>query len=222
MEQNETTIKKVIRQAQKLCPKEILLLINGSRDRSLDIALSHTITSIVYPFALGQDMWRAIGAGEATGEVWLFLAGDRVILAEDLQPFVLACYDGVDIALPKGRSDVYHAQTDDDVVNLAKRFLNRLLEQQTLGFSSMVDLPFAMTREAASGIGVNHLLIPPLAHAIAIEKGMRIERPHMVKEGLPSKKRKEDAKIRKQKMLTIIGDHLEALAYVQAKKAVDS
>lgn len=220
VQQNEKTIKKVLRQAEKLHPKEILIVANGSQDRSLDIILSYSsysLTTFVYPFPLGQDVWRSIGASEASGDVWLFLGGDKVVFAEELQPFIHACYQGVDVALRKSS-----ATGDLNTIQLAKTYLNNFLERAELGFSSMIDLPFAITKQAAGSIGVKHLLVPPLAHAIAIEKGLRVERSYRVKEVLLPKKKPSENANRKQRYLTSLGDHLEALCYLHERFTEDS
>lgn len=95
----EKTIGAVLRQVERLRPKEIIVIVNGCRDHTLEVVCSHPVTCVVYPFVLGHDVGRAVGAGEASGEVLLFADGDIVVPAETLQSFANACYRGADIAL---------------------------------------------------------------------------------------------------------------------------
>ncbi|MDF2680090.1 MAG: glycosyltransferase [Brevibacillus sp.] len=210
VQQDEKTIRKVIKQVERLVPKEILMIIHGSQDQSVDLVLnssSYGRTCYIYPFPLGEELWRSIGAKEATGDVWLFLNGDTVISAEELLPFVRACYRGIDIALRK-EAPITQAGT----IPLVKTYINSLINQEQLGVSSMSDLPLAMTQKAATCIGLEHLLTPPLAHVIAIEKGLRVEAVHRMKEAGQGKQRLPiDQKWIKE--WTCLGDHMEAVAY---------
>jgi len=220
--QSEKTVRRLLKQVEKLCPKEIIVVANGSRDDSIDILLSHSTYSLqvyVYPFALGQDVWRAIGAREATGDVWLFLDADTVIQAEELQPFAIACYRGVDIALQRAKAPSPTDVPDRGTAMLARAYLNNLLAHDELGTSSMCDVPFAITRTAASRIGIHHLLIPPLAHAMAIDIGLRIERSHRIKEAFQAQRGRLCKGKQAWSELTSIGDHLEAIHYVAERYA---
>ncbi|MGG1661009.1 glycosyltransferase family 2 protein [Brevibacillus sp. NRS-1366] len=220
--QSEKTVRKLLKQVEKLCPKEIIVVVNGSRDESIDIVLSYTTYTLkvyVYPFALGEDVWRSIGAREASGDVLLFLDADTVIHAEELQPFAIACYKGVDIALQRAKPSSIPGVLDRSTVMLARTYLNNLLEHNELGTSSMCDVPFAITRTAASRIGIQHLLIPPLAHAMAIDIGLRIERSHCIKEALQAHRGRLFKGKKAWRDLTSLGDHIEAIQYV-AKRCV--
>lgn len=210
VQQNEKTIKQVIKQAERLRPKEMVLIVHGSCDRSVDLLFQTPAcdrTCYIYPFPLGEEAWRPIGAKEATGEVWLFLSGDTVIPAEELLPFIRACDCGVDIALRKES-----LAAGNGTVTLAKTYLNSLTNQEALGFASMSELPFAITREAASRIGLEHLLVPPLAQVVACEKGLRVEAVHRPKE-VEKGKQKRPLRTSKMRELTRLGDHLEAVEY---------
>ncbi len=212
VQQDEKTIRQVIRQVERLLPKEIVIIMHGSQDHSVDIVLQSTLydrTCLIYPFPLGDDLWRSIGAKEVTGDVWLFLSGDWVIQAEDLVPFVRACYQGIDIALRKEEIPNVLPGT----VTLAKSYINSLLDQKQLGLSSMCELPLAITKHAATSIGLDHLLTPPLAQVIAVEKGLRIETvQHFLKEANQGRQKGHDSKSR-LRQLTSLGDHMEAVAY---------
>ncbi|GED71872.1 hypothetical protein BRE01_55740 [Brevibacillus reuszeri] len=216
----EKTVKKILKQVEKLCPKEIIVVINGSQDSSIDVVLSYSTYSLkvfFYPFALGEDVWRSIGAREAAGDVWLFLDANTVIRAEELQPFAKACYKGVDIALQRSQNKTTTEVQTTGTVMLARNFLNHLLAQGDLGTSSMCDVPFAITSQAAAQIGFQHLLIPPLAQAVAIEKGLRLERSHRIKETVSSEKERLLDGKKAWRELTSLGDHLEAIHYIHER-----
>lgn len=224
VQQDERTVKQVLEQVAKLSPKEIILVVNGSRDSSIERILMHKspiITSYVYAFPLGQDVWRSIGAREANGDVWLFLSASSVIAASDLQPFVTACYQGLDVSLRKTATTAYLStrnEEDMDKVTLAKAYLNHMLDQREK-FTSMIDLPIAITREAAFQIGIHHLLVPPLAHAIAVNKKLRIGQSHRLKEERRPLKAQRSSVRREERMNMRLGDHLEAVHYVNQMKS---
>lgn len=209
VQQHDKTILKVLKQIEKLRPMEIVVIVNGSKDQSLSKLLSFTsypLTAYVYPFALGEDIWRGIGAKEATGDVWLFLEADQVLAAKELQSFVRTCYRGADVALGKRMEKARRQAKEQDPVLLVKAFLNHLGERDELGTSSMSDLPFAITQNAASIIGVHHFVVPAVAHAIALQNRLRIVRSRVQ---LPSRIEK-----RENHRQTLLKDHLEALNYV--------
>lgn len=219
VQQHEKTIKKVLKEIEKLRPMEIVLIVNGCKDHSLKKILaysSYPLTAFVYPFALGDDVWRAIGAKEASGDVWLFLDADNIVAAEDMQSFVRTCYQGADIALRKHTESRRHPSLEQNTVLLAKAFLNSLVEHPELGATSMADLPFAMTRQAASIIGVQHLVVPAVAHAIAMQKQLRVVPSHITGSAKLSRKSAPRPKTQTDANQTALGDHLEAINYVMA------
>lgn len=210
--QDERTIKQQLEQIERLYPKEILLVVHGSNPSTIDSILSReseVTTAFVYPFSLGRDVWRSIGAGEARGDVWLFLEGGNVIPAEELQSFVSACYHGLDVALRENQLANWHTS---DLSKTARSYLNLLLDHAK-PTTSMIDLPFAITRTAAERIGVRHLLIPPLAHAIAVKNRLRVESTGSLQKQKRHNRRKKCMGSRKQQEL-LLGDHLEAVRYV--------
>lgn len=217
----EQTIKKVLKQIEKLRPMEIVLVVDGCPDQSAKKILTHSscpLTALVYPFPLGDDVWRAIGAKEATGDVWLFLDADHVVAANDMQSFVRACYRGADIALRKSMTTLRQPSMEPDTILLAKTFLNTLVSRQELGTSSMYDLPFAMTRRAATIIGVQHLVVPAVAHAIALHNQLRVVPSHSITSAKLTRKRATQIKNKPSVNRTILGDHLEAMDYVMSLK----
>ncbi|TKI59290.1 glycosyltransferase family 2 protein [Brevibacillus antibioticus] len=219
---HEQTIQKVLKQIEKLRPMEIVLVVDGCPDQSVKKILTYStcpLTAFVYPFPLGDDVWRAIGAKEATGDVWLFLDAAHVVAANDMQSFVRTCYQGADIVLRKPMTPLRQQPSmEPDTVLLAKTFLNTLVSRHELGTSSMYDLPFAMTRQAASIIGVQHLVVPAVAHAIALHNQLRVVPSPYIASAKLTKKRATQRKNRPSVNWTILGDHLEAMDYVMSLK----
>jgi glycosyltransferase involved in cell wall biosynthesis len=212
----------VLHHVERLRPKELLLVVHGSDDRTLEMVLSRTsrsMTTFVYPFPLGPDVWRAIGAREATGDVLLFLGTDAVIPSAKLIPLVQACYRGVDIAAGRRVPPRHHGTGIGRTATmaLAQACLNSLLAQPR-GTSALIDLPFAIRRESVGRIGAEHLLVPPLAYAIAVAHGLKVEQfSRMNKKSRTSRPRvrnreREDAEPMRAELR--LGDYLEALQYV--------
>ena len=131
----EATIKEVILEARKIEPKEIIVVINGSTDRTEAIAKQLGATVIVYEEALGHDVGRAIGAQEATGDILLFIDADFAIPAKDLHPLTKAVADGVDIVLNDLNLNLRFPLY---IVNLYKYMLNIACNRKDLGVGSQL------------------------------------------------------------------------------------
>nr|WP_241254588.1 glycosyltransferase family 2 protein [Brevibacillus sp. SYP-B805] len=211
----EGTIGELLASVKSLQPKEVIVVENGSTDKTLEICLQHEVTCFSYPYRLGHDVGRAIGAREATGEVFLFLDGDIVFQPQDLLPFVAACYQQVDIAL-NDVNPFYTKASMIDAVSLAKRFLNRVLRHGSLKYASLTAIPHAMKRRAAEIIGYANLAIPPKAQAMAALAGLTIENVHAVNVFSTNKIRSYNSSNTNVVEDMILGDHVEALQWVQA------
>lgn len=208
------TIGALLTNIKELQPKEMIVVENGSTDQTGDICLQHGIKLISYPYRLGHDVGRAVGAKQATGEILLFLDGDMVLTPAELWPFLHACYNGADIAL-NNLNRFYVDTSMVDAVSMAKAFLNQLLLKPQLRYSSLTAIPHAMRRKAAEMIGFEHLLCPPKAQAIAILKGLDVQQvdgPNVIRK---NKIRPYNAKENNQVEELILGDHIEAIQLVQ-------
>lgn len=75
------------------------MIVNGSADKTAEIAKSMGAHVISFEQPLGHDVGRSVGADAAKGEVLLFTDGDLVIPAAQLRPFVSAIRGGTDVAL---------------------------------------------------------------------------------------------------------------------------
>lgn len=206
------TLARVLREASKVHPQtEVIAVVNGSTDGSLQIARRSGARVIVFDRPLGHDVGRSIGAREAQGQILLFIDADMVIPASILRSFVDAVAGGTDVALndysgPTRRVEVHG-------VVLAKHALNALLDRPDLQGTSMTAVPHAISRRALEKIGSPALAVPPLAHAMAIHANLNIARVRHVDVGQLNPLRIKRERTHSLEPL-IIGDHLEAIHWV--------
>lgn len=214
------TIAAVLKQAARIHPHtELIVVANGSTDGSAEAAERCGAKVIRYLSPLGHDVGRAIGARAAQGEILLFLDGDMVLSAVKLRPFVDVIARGrADVALNNYSGPVHTSRVHPVV--LAKHALNEMLGRPDLKGTSLTAVPHAMSRGALSVIGSESLLVPPLAHAKAAAAGLRIVLPIRVDVGRCNRPRRERERSRPLHRL-IIGDHLEAIAWLSRQAASD-
>lgn len=213
----EATIASVIREVKRIEPAEIIVVDNGSQDRTADRALRSGGTVVSVAEALGTDTGRSVGAVYTTGDIVLFLDAEPVVAAEDLYPFALAVQRGIDIALNDlndGRKERWDART----VAPAMFALNGILGEKRLGNASMSMVPFAISRRALKRIGWETLVCPPRALAAGVLSGMRAEAVHRVDVETTNRPRSEHATGEANR--TIIGDHLEAFHEVLKRRGI--
>ncbi|WP_199618373.1 glycosyltransferase family 2 protein [Paenibacillus alkalitolerans] len=209
----EETIHDVLMTAKALVPEEIIVVVNGSTDRTADIVNGHGVKQVHFSEPLGHDVGRAVGALHAVGEVLLFLDGDIVFEPEELWPFVASCRTGADIALNNVNS-FFQTVRMVDYVSMAKQFVNRVVCTPHLGFASMTAVPHALRREAIERIGYRHLAVPPLAHAIAAVNGLNMQLVPGVDVFRTNRKRKVNSKDSNLVEKLILGDHVEAIQWL--------
>ncbi|PZE19921.1 glycosyltransferase [Paenibacillus xerothermodurans] len=209
-----STLPAVLNEAKKLQSDiELITIVNGSTDGSAAIAQSGGAHVVSFDEPLGHDVGRSVGAREAHGDILLFIDGDIIIPAAQLQPYIQAVEAGVDIALNKYNGPVRKHNVHPVV--MAKHALNTVLGRSDLKGASMTTVPHAISRRALTEIGAESLAVPPKAHAMAVQRGLRVEAVHLVPVGLmnPLRRRGKDDPLRD----VILGDHLEALHwFIQA------
>lgn len=208
----ESTIRQLLEQTMHLWPKEIIVVENGSTDRTLEICREYPVRVFSYPHRLGHDVGRAIGAREATGEVLLFLDGDLLIEPSLLLPFVKACYNGADIAV-NNLDPFYENISVIDQVSMSKYYLNSLMSRRDLGFCSLTAVPHAMKKSAVLAIGVENLAVPPKAQAIALYQGLRVDKAATIDVIFTNKMRPYHNAVAE----LILGDHVEAIHWLQER-----
>jgi glycosyltransferase involved in cell wall biosynthesis len=219
----EATILHVIQEIKQLSPAEIIVVVNGSDDRTERIARELGASTIVYQEPLGTDVGRAIGAQAATGEQLLFVDSDFVISWKELVPFVDAVLKECDLAVNKLDHHL-RMRVPWSAVTTLKLALNMALGCGELANASLVHVPFAMNRRVLEVVHWSTLLCPPKAYAFAVLEGLSVELVHKVEVDRlnryrPHKhnKRGDDHSLA---ALQIIGDHFEALHAIQSRKGI--
>jgi len=206
------TIAKVIEQAHRVHEStEVIVVVNGSTDNTLDIVRNMGVRVLYDPWPLGHDVGRAIGAAAARGDILLFVDGDLVIPTEDLKPLVKAVENGTDVALNRylGPTGKMHAHN----VIVAKHALNTALLRPDLKGASLTTIPHALSRRALGVIGIEALAVPPKAYAIALFRGLKVEAVHYIHVG-NNKSRRKKLNGKDPLEWLILGDHLEALHWL--------
>ncbi|USB32495.1 glycosyltransferase [Paenibacillus sp. YPG26] len=209
------TIAGVMKEAARVHPSsEIIVVANGSVDGTAEIAGKHGARLLYYPYPLGHDVGRRVGAEAAKGRVLLFIDADMEIPARHLRPFVNAVLSGTDVALNDYSGPV--DRKDAHPVVLAKHTLNALVSRPDLRGASLTAVPHALSRHAVEIIGYPALEIPPLAHAMAVTLGLVIKPVHPVPVGRLNASR---PRIKGTDSLTslVTGDHLEAVCWLVDK-----
>ena len=208
----EHTIEAVIAGARGVHSRcEVIVIVNGSADRTADIARSCGADVIWYEQPLGHDAGRSAGAAAAKGEILLFTDGDLVIPAAKPRPFVTAVSGGADLAL-NDYSGPVRSRLPHPVV-LSKHVLNLLLGRPDLKGCSLTAVPHAISRRALEVLGSGLLSRPPLAHAQAVLSGLAVTAVHHVPVGrMNAIRRKAGGSDPLQEI--ILRDHLDAAALV--------
>lgn len=216
----QRTLPGVLRQLRRLPFRETIVVINGSSDQSLQRTLRFGDATVVWlPEPLGHDVGRAIGARIATSDILLFVDADLLIRAEELVPFLRAVDRGTDVAL-NDVTPYVRKFADQDQVTQVKTFLNRALGRRDLAMNSMTAVPHAVSRRLIDTVGYDLLSVPPKAQAEAIIRGLRIEAPGSINVFRRNRRRVDNRGHSNQVAELVIGDHLEALAYVTQRTGV--
>ena len=209
------TIGGVIREVLRLEPAEVIVVVNGSRDQTAEVARESGVTVAEFADPLGVDTGRAVGASLAKGDILLFVDADFLIPAQDLYPFVLACQKGIDVAL-NDQSGYLQPQQEANLVTAARRALNIVANRKQLGIGSLVTVPFALRRQACEPIGWSVLACPPKAQLAYALANCTIQLAHAVDSFSLNRFRVEKHLSRSGHSPAaeqIVGDHIEAFQY---------
>ncbi|HHB1766984.1 TPA: glycosyltransferase [Bacillus cereus] len=221
VQNEEKTIESVIFEVQKLKPFEIIVIVNGSTDKTEGLAKGCGATVISYEEALGNDTGRAVGAFFAKGDILLFIDGDFLISSYDLLPFVQSIQNGTDLALNK--LDYYYMyRLPYSIVTACKYAVNLACNRKDLGMGSTIAVPHAFSRKCIDTIGFHSLLSPTLSQVKTILAGFHVQNVHSVDVDKMNRVRPEKH-FSKEGCLSlatqqIIGDHIEAISYLTEQK----
>uniref|UniRef100_A0A4Y8PRW5 Glucosyl-3-phosphoglycerate synthase n=1 Tax=Paenibacillus athensensis TaxID=1967502 RepID=A0A4Y8PRW5_9BACL len=214
----EATIAGVLRELQRLPLDELYVIVNGSRDRTLE-RVRQCPDAIVayYPEALGHDVGRAIGAKLSSADIVLFVDGDFVVPAERLAPFITAVSNGMDVALNNITPYLPPFSRWDQVTTM-KRFLNVTMGRPELKANSLTAVPHALSRAAIERIGYRELMVPPKAQVRAMLGGLQIGAPAGVNVIAANRQRGTNRGRLNPVSRLIIGDHAEAIELAMAER----
>ncbi|RAS82896.1 glycosyltransferase family 2 protein [Priestia endophytica] len=217
--EEKETIMGVIEEVRKAGVEEIIVIGNGADRETIKKARSMGAIVLDFPYSLGHNVPRAIGAMHSNGEVCLFVDGDIVIKAEDLRPFLEAGAKGVHVAVNDLDSflDRFHPI---HCISAAKQALMLAAKRQDLSINTMTAIPHAIRREVFEKIGYETLIVPPLAQVLAIEHGFIVKAVHEVDVITTNRIRKDHKKVNNNLASSterILGDHAEALHHLIQK-----
>ncbi|MDQ0190818.1 glycosyltransferase [Alicyclobacillus cycloheptanicus] len=211
----EETIGSVIDEVKQLGPAEIVVVENGSTDRTGDIALARGARVLHYDMPLGNDVPRAVGALHTEADIYLFTDADIVIPAAELSLFVEAVEDDIDLAT--NAVDWCARVPSPDPPSLCRYFLNVFLQRRDLGMENVLNIPHAFSARALQRIGKHVLANPLLATARVIEEGLLVDPAHSYNvlgrnRTRPAHETRPGEPMR-HSFLRIHGDTVEALRY---------
>ncbi|GAA3408580.1 hypothetical protein GCM10020370_44940 [Paenibacillus hodogayensis] len=206
----EKAIPVVLEQLERLPLDELVIVVNGSVDRTFWNARKPGKGVVVhYARPLGHDVGRAVGAKLIRSDIVLFMDGDFPIFADHLLPFIDAVETGTDVSLNDIMPyiDVFSSR---DQVTIVKEMLNRALGRADLEANSMTAVPHALSRRALDTIGCASLIVPPKAQAMAIRSGLKVEAGPSIDVIAKNRVRDKNSGHDNPVGRMIIGDHLEA------------
>ena len=214
----EKCMRSILIECKKLNPLEIIVVVNGSSDRTASIAEELGATIIAYEEKLGLDIGRAIGAYYSSGEIVLFIDGDFVIPSQDIKPFVDAIKQGADLAL-NNQNMYLNKKNQVHPVLACKYALNIACGREDLGISSPVAIPHAYSRKCIETIGYESLANPALSYVKSLVGGLVVEQVHHVDVNALNRFRPTTHyRMQKDRLApttsVIMGDHIEALKYL--------
>jgi len=219
-------IKKTLDNCQDLPIKNIIVVLNGCTDNSLEIVQNHCLREFIqiikFNEPLGIDVPRAIGAiyaykNKATAV--LFLDGDmQGNITPHLQELIAAVtLNNIDMALTNCYPYITIRPTIANTVLCYRERLNRCLGVfAKLGLANPSHGPHAVSRKLLEIVPWRAFAIPPLSLAIAVKTKLNVKVvtsvPHNL---LLSSLRNDNHSIFIAE--TIIGDCLEALSYLKGE-----
>lgn len=211
----ERTIGSVVSSVQQLQADSIIVVDNGSRDNTGDLAKSLGAHVIQFRHALGHDVGRSIGtAVSGYPECLLVIDGDFALPAEMLKSFATEVLEKkVDIALNDLSIGLRKSRKSDSVSTM-KLFLNIVLRRPDLGAASLTAVPYAVSERALSTILVSDFQVPPKAMVRAIRNGLKVKTASFVDVIHRNRRRPKmhSKKFGSPLAHMIIGDHVEAIA----------
>ncbi|MCM2675025.1 glycosyltransferase [Alkalicoccobacillus plakortidis] len=210
------TLSGVLSEINRFKPDRVIVVVNGAKDRTAQIAKQHGAHVIHYSYPLGNDLGRALGALQSNADIYLFTDADIVIKAEDYLPFIQDIENGKDVSI--NSIDWITKVKSADTISLARYFLNAIQKKNEIRAENVLTIPHAFSHKALIAIGKTALANPVLAHSIAIDKGLQFSIPHSIDVLAVNKRRAnhipKPGEIMGEAMQRMHGDSLEAFDYL--------
>ena len=218
----EKSILAVMTTVLRLPVDDIILVLNGCTDRTLELARSipdPRIHILFFSDPLGIDIPRAVGALYAShigADGALFVDGDMSgDIYQNLLSLITTVNSGVDVALTNCYPYITNRQKLASLVLKFRSRLNRELDLfKDLGLATPTHGPHALSLRALESIPSEAIAIPPLTLFWAKQLELRIK----VAASIPHERLHSPRKQRRHARLiaeTIIGDCLMGIALSQ-------
>jgi glycosyltransferase involved in cell wall biosynthesis len=216
----EKSIGGVLNEISRLDPDVIVVVVNGSTDRTLEIVRQYHARIVEYISPLGNDTGRAVGALAVHADIYLFTDGDIILPAEDLLPLIRAIENGADLAVNGLQWLVRYPKPDE--LCFARYFLNVVMGRSDLGVDGPLTIPHAFSHRGLSKIGKEILVNPLLVTAVALDERLNISIPISVNVLAMNRARKnhivEPGQTMSKAFQRMYGDTVEAFNYLLQKR----
>ncbi|MFC4323470.1 glycosyltransferase family 2 protein [Litchfieldia salsa] len=192
-------LQSIISTLAKLEIKDIILIDHENSGKLLFQNVTILETNEKYV----PNLDRLSAAKKAKGEVVLFLDGNQKIDETKIEAF----YKSVETTKGIAINDVSYCLQNYPIgsKNSIYFFLNILLKKPNLSNCSLNEYPHAIHHQVLQEIGLESLLIPPLAYVKAVLSGIPLKVPCRVN-------LEEDLENKNES--TFLGDHLEAVNFI--------
>jgi glycosyltransferase involved in cell wall biosynthesis len=218
----QNTMPRILGQIRRLKPDVIVVVVNGSTDKTAEIARSYGAMVKEYVEPLGNDVGRAVGAMAVEADTYLFTDADVPLTAEELLPFVVDVENGADMAL--NSLDWLSRYPRPDAPSIARYFLNVALKRRDLGLENVLTIPHAFSHRAVTMMGKETLANPLLATAFAIRENLTITISNWINVLKRNKKRinhnLKEGELLPEAYQRMHGDTVEALDYLIRRDGV--
>lgn len=171
----EGTIYPIIKSAFNAGATQVVVIENGSTDKTEELAKAAGAQVVSFPYRIGHDIGRALGPMYFPSSAYLFLDGDMVLDAKELKMLVQAVVEeGIDVALNDISALVAPFPIWDEV-SWSKLFLNYMLNREDLHINNLTAIPHAISGKTIATIGAECLAIPTVATVKAVQSGLQVK-----------------------------------------------
>jgi|Deesub1362A_J573_1020465.scaffolds.fasta_scaffold02983_7 glycosyltransferase involved in cell wall biosynthesis len=221
----EGRILKVIKSITHSSIDRILVIVNGSRDKTFTEVLScknPNVQCFFFQESLGIDIPRAVGAlisKRFGSDTVVFVDGDMIgnITGVIQQLIISISHQKADLALTNCYPTIpYNKGLTAETLKFRKR-LNKVLGLfQAIGYSTPSHGPHAVSKKLLQQVDIKDFAVPPILLAQCVKQNMKV----VVSSTIPHYQLGSKSKnvLHAQKISeTIIGDCIEAINFFEGK-----